>query len=232
VKTIGLIGGMSWESTATYYRYLNELTRQRLGGLHSARIVLVSVDFDDIERLQRSARWEEAGAYLAAAARSVELAGADCIVLCSNTMHRVADAIEKATSIPLLHIVDGTAAAILHAGIGRVGLLGTQFTMEQEFYRDRLESQHGITVLVPERPDRALVHRVIYEELCLGIVREESRSAYRDVIGRLAEHGAEAIVLACTEIAMLVSASDSPLAVFDTTHIHASCALEYALRDH
>ena len=229
MKTIGLIGGMSWESTVPYYRRINELVKLRLGGLHSARIVLFSVDFHDIERLQHAGRWDEAGRCLSSAARALEAAGADFLVLCTNTMHKVAAAIEGAVAIPLLHIADPTAAAVKQARMRTVGLLGTRFTMEQEFYRGRLETQHGIRVLVPAEADRELVHRVIYTELCLGVVLEQSRAAYREVIARLVERGAEGVILGCTEIGMLVSPPDSPVPLFDTTEIHASSAAEYAL---
>ena len=229
MKTIGLIGGMSWESTVPYYRRINELVKLRLGGLHSARIVLFSVDFHDIERLQHAGRWDEAGRCLASAARALEAAGADFLVLCTNTMHKVAAAIEGAVAIPLLHIADPTAAAVKQARMRTVGLLGTRFTMEQEFYRGRLETQHGIRVLVPAEADRELVHRVIYTELCLGVVLDQSRAAYREVIARLVERGAEGVILGCTEIGMLVSPPDSPVPLFDTTDIHASSAAEYAL---
>lgn len=229
MKTIGLIGGMSWESTVPYYRHINELVKQRLGGLHSARVVLYSVDFHDIERLQHSGRWEDAGAHLAAAGRALEAAGAHFLVLCTNTMHKVAPAIEAAVSIPLLHIADPTAAAIRRAGIGTVGLLGTRFTMEEDFYRGRLESQHAIRVVVPNAEDRERVHRVIYDELCRGVVREESRSEYCGVIDRLRALGAEGVILGCTEIAMLVSPSDSSVPIFDTTRLHAASAVEFAL---
>ena len=229
MKTIGMIGGMSWESTVPYYREANELVKRRLGGLHSARIALCSVDFHDIELLQASGRWDEAGEALARAARSVEAAGADFLVLCTNTMHKVAPAIEAAVSIPLLHIADATAAAVKAAGVRRVGLLGTRFTMEQDFYRGRLEERHGLEVLVPRDEDRGLVHRVIYEELCIGLVSEESRERFREVIRRLVARGAEGVILGCTEIAMLVSPPDSPVPVFDTTRIHAAAAVDLAL---
>jgi aspartate racemase len=230
MKTIGLLGGMSWESTLPYYRHLNEGVRERLGGLHSARLVLYSVDFHDIERLQHAGRWDEAGAILAAAARSLEAAGADFLVLCTNTMHKVAPAIEAAVRIPFLHIADATAAAIRGAGLSRVGLLATRFTMEQDFYRGRLEQRHGIDVLVPDAADREVVHRVIYDELCLGTIRDASRDHYRQIIGRLVARGAEGIILGCTEIMLLVSAADSPVPVFDTTAIYAASAVDYALR--
>jgi aspartate racemase len=229
LKTIGLIGGMSWESTAHYYQQINEQIKQRLGGLHSARIVLYSVDFHDIERLQAAGRWNEAGECLAAAARALVAAGAEFLVVCTNTMHKVAPAIEAAAGIPLLHIADATAEAVRSAGIGRIGLLGTRFTMEQDFYRGRLESAHGLQVLVPDDAERTIVHEVIYNELCLGVINESSRVAYRDIIRRLVAQGAEGIILGCTEIGMLVSPADSPVPVFDTTAIHASGAVEYCL---
>ena len=229
MKTIGLIGGMSWESTADYYRRLNELVKQRLGGLHSAKIVLHSVDFAEIESLQARGAWEEAGRQLAQVARSLEAGGADFLVLCTNTMHKVAPAIEGASALPLLHIADPTATAIRQAGFTRVGLLGTRFTMEQDFYRGRLVERHGLDVIVPDDDGRSRVHRVIYEELCLGVVREESRAGYRQVIARLVDQGAQAVILGCTEIAMLVSAADAPVPVFDTTAIHAQAAVDAAL---
>lgn len=228
MKTIGLLGGMSWESTAEYYRLLNEFTRERLGGLHSARCVLYSVDFAEIEQLQARGRWDEAGEVLAAAARSVEAAGADLVLMCTNTMHKVADQVLAAVSIPLLHLADATADAVRAQGLHRVGLLGTAFTMEQDFYRGRLAAA-GLDVYVPDAEGRALVHRVIYEELCLGVVREESRTAYREVIGDLVAAGAEGIVLGCTEIELLVGAEDSPVPVFPTARIHAAAAVRAAL---
>jgi aspartate racemase len=231
VKVIGLIGGMSWESTVPYYRSINELVKQRLGGLHSARVVLYSVDFHDIEKLQHEGRWDEAGEILAAAAKSVAAAGADFIVLCTNTMHKVVGAITAAVTIPVLHIADATAAGILRAGMRRVGLLATRFTMEQDFYRGRLESRHGIAVLVPDEADRELVHRVIYDELCLGVISDTSRERYREIIMRLVERGAEGIIYGCTEIGLLVSQADSPVPVFDTTAIHAASAVEFALTE-
>lgn len=228
-KTIGLIGGMSWESTLPYYRLINEGIKQRLGGLHSARVVLYSVDFHDIERLQHDGRWDEAGALLAAAALSLQAAGADFLVLCTNTMHKVAPAIETAVTIPLLHIADPTAAAVRQAGIHTVGLLGTRFTMEENFYRGRLEAQHGLKVVIPDTADRDVVHRVIYDELCLGVTRDASRAAYRDIIGRLIAQGAAGIILGCTEIGLLVKTEDAPVPLFDTTALHAASAVEFAL---
>ncbi|WP_407987315.1 aspartate/glutamate racemase family protein [Kitasatospora sp. CMC57] len=228
MKVIGLIGGMSWESSAEYYRLLNELTRERLGGLHSARCVLWSVDFAEIEQLQVAGEWDAAGSVLADAARSLEAAGAELLLICTNTMHKVADQVAAAVDVPLLHLADAAALAVRSAGLGRVGLLGTAFTMEQSFYRDRLAS-HGLEVLTPDAPGRALVHRVIYEELCLGVIREESRAAYRSVIAELVVRGAEGIVLGCTEIELLVSPADSPVPVFATTRLHAEAAVAAAL---
>ncbi|KJS55806.1 aspartate/glutamate racemase family protein [Streptomyces rubellomurinus] len=230
MKTLGLIGGMSWESTAEYYRLLNGLTRDRLGGLHSARLVLYSVDFAEIEQLQTAGRWQEAGSVLADAARSLEAAGADLLLICTNTMHKVADQVAAAVSVPLLHLADATARAVRAAGVRRVGLLGTAFTMEQDFYRGRLAA-HGLDVLVPEAASRALVHRVIYEELCVGVVREESRADYRQVIGDLVAAGAEGIILGCTEIELLIGPEDSPVPVFPTTRLHAEAAVTAALGD-
>ncbi len=231
MKTIGLIGGMSWESTVPYYRTINERVRERLGGLHSARVALYSVDFADIEPMQRSGRWDEAGELLARAGRNVEAAGAELLVLCTNTMHKVTPAIEAAISIPLLHIADPTAEAAKAAGVGTVALLGTRFTMEQAFYRERLEKRHGLSVLVPPAEDRETVHRVIYEELCRGVVREESRTQYREVVGRLVARGAEGVILGCTEIGLLVSPSDAPVPLFDTARLHAEAAVDLALRE-
>jgi aspartate racemase len=229
MKTIGLIGGMSWESTVPYYRQINETIKQSMGGLHSAKIVLYSVDFHEVEQLQRAADWEGAGVLLAHAARALESAGADFLVVCTNTMHKVAPAIEAAVRIPLLHIADPTAAAIQGAGYAKVGLLGTRFTMEQDFYRDRLRARHGIEVMVPDQADRDLVHRVIYEELCLGKVLPDSRAHYLRVMAALAARGAEAIILGCTEISLLVDQRDAAIPLFDTTAIHARAAAELAL---
>nr|WP_017593251.1 aspartate/glutamate racemase family protein [Nocardiopsis potens] len=221
---------MSWESSALYYELINEAVKERLGGLHSARAVLASVDFAEIERMQSAGAWDEAGEALADEARRLEAAGADLIVLCTNTMHKVAGAIEAAVGIPLLHLGDVTAEAVRAAGLGTVGLLGTRFTMEQDFYRDRMAG-HGLTVLVPEEEDRADVHRIIYEELVLGEVREESRARYAEVIAGLAARGAEGVVLGCTEIELLVRPEDSPVPVFPTTRLHATAAVTRALAD-
>ncbi|KAF0811316.1 putative amino-acid racemase [Andreprevotia sp. IGB-42] len=231
MKTIGLIGGMSWESTVPYYRQINEVIKARLGGLHSARLVLYSVDFHEMERLQHAGDWSAAGALLAEAAVALQRAGADFLVLCTNTMHKVAPAIEAAVAIPLLHIADPTAAAIRHAGLSTVGLLGTRFTMEQDFYTGRLRGMHGMRVLTPSEPDRALVHRVIYEELCLGRVLADSRRQFARIMAELADQGAQAIILGCTEISLLVGQSDAMVPLFDTTAIHAQSAAEYALED-
>jgi aspartate racemase len=229
MKTIGLIGGMSWESTVPYYQVINRVIGRRLGGLHSAKVALYSVDFDEIEILQREGRWEESGAILADAARAVRLAGADFIVLCTNTMHKVAPQIEAAVDVPLLHIADATAARVKAAGLTRVGLLGTRFTMEEDFYRGRLESRHGLSVLTPPEDQRALVHGVIYGELCLGHVRGESRQAFRQIVEALAARGAQGVILGCTEIGLLLRPEDAPIPLFDTTSIHAEAAADYAL---
>jgi len=220
---------MSWESTVPYYRQINETVKEHLGGLHSAKIVLYSVDFHDIERLQHAGDWAAAGAMLAKAARSLEAAGSDFLVLCTNTMHIVASSIEAAVGIPLLHIADPTAAEIKRAGHCTVGLLGTRFTMEETFYRDRLSKNHGLQVVVPNAQDRDIVHRIIYEELCLGVVLPGSRGEYQRIMASLASQGAEAIILGCTEISLLVSQKDSAVPLFDTTAIHARAAAEEAL---
>jgi aspartate racemase len=229
MQTIGMIGGMSWESTAVYYRSLNELVKERLGGLHSAKVVLYSVDFHEVERMQMAADWDAAGRLLAVAARALELAGADFIVLATNTMHKVADAIESAVAIPLLHIADAAGEAIRASGHARVGLLGTRFVMEEVFYRERLHDRFGIDVIVPPPADRELVHRVIYDELCVGKIRDESRAQYRRIIADLVAQGAQAVVLGCTEIALLVGAADASVPLFDTTAIHVRVAVARAL---
>jgi aspartate racemase len=223
MQTIGLIGGMSWESTLPYYRLINETIRDALGGLHSAKVLLHSVDFHEIEILQHAGDWDAAGEAMAAAARSLQAGGADFIVLCTNTMHKVADAITAATPLPLLHIADGTADALAAAGITRVGLLGTRFTMEQDFYRKRLEAR-GFEVIVPEAGDRDDVHRIIYDELCQGAIRDDSRDTYRRIIAALADAGAEGIILGCTEISLLVDQRDASVPLFDTTALHARAA--------
>ncbi len=229
MKTIGLIGGMSWESTIPYYRLVNETIKARLGGLHSARLVLYSVDFHDIERLQQTGDWHAAGEMLAEAAHSLQAAGADFLVLCTNTMHKVADRIEAAVDIPLLHIADAAARAIKADGCNRIGLLGTRFTMEESFYTDRLRDCHGLEVVIPDGIDREIVHRVIYEELCLGRIDPNSRGEFRRIMADLAAQGAQAVILGCTEISLLVGPEDAPVPLFDTTAIHARAAAEYAL---
>ena len=228
MRRIGLLGGMSWESTALYYRLVNEDVRERLGGFHSARLVMASVDFAEVEAMQVAGDWAAAGDLLAREARGLEAAGAECLVLCTNTMHKVADAIEAAVAIPLLHLADVTASAVRDARLDRVALLGTRFTMEQPFYADRLRS-HGIDVLVPEGDDRTLVHDVRYAELVLGVVREESRAAYVDVVRRLVEQGAGGVVLGCTEIELLIGPDDVDVPVFATTALHARAAVDFAL---
>ncbi|MEM1310796.1 MAG: aspartate/glutamate racemase family protein [Cyanobacteria bacterium P01_H01_bin.153] len=229
MKTIGLLGGMSWESTVTYYQLINEGIKARLGGLHSAKIVLYSVDFHEIEELQRRGDWDAAGTVLAQAGRSLQTAGADFLVICTNTMHKVEPAIAAEISIPILHIADATAAAIKAQGLQTVGLLGTQFTMEQAFYKDRLVKMHSLNVLVPETSDRAIVHRVIYDELCLGKIEPASRAAFLNIIHQLQQQGAEAIIAGCTEITLLVTQADLTLPLFDTTAIHAAAAIKAAL---
>ncbi|MFC3893824.1 aspartate/glutamate racemase family protein [Lentzea rhizosphaerae] len=224
--TIGMLGGMSWESSAEYYRLANVLVRERLGGLHSAKIVLHSVDFAEIERMQVEGRWDDAGKALAEGAAQVQAGGADFLLICTNTMHKVFDQVQAAVDIPVIHLGDTTAAAIKKAGLTTVGLLGTGFTMDQPFYRERLES-HGLKVLLPSPEDRATVHRIIYDELCLGIVREPSRRAYQDVIARF--EGAQGVILGCTEIELLITQADVPLPVFPTTRLHVEAAVDRAI---
>jgi aspartate racemase len=228
-QVIGLIGGMSWESSAEYYRLVNERVRDRLGGLASARCLMWSFDFAEIEALQQSGDWDAATARMIEAAQRLERGGADFLLICTNTMHRMADAVQAAVGLPLLHIADPTAARIKAAGLRRVGLLGTAFTMEQDFYKGRLARRHGLEVLVPEDADRATIHRIIYEELVQGRVEPASRAAYRDVIARLVARGAEAVILGCTEIMLLVRAEDSAVPLFDTTTLHAEAAVDRAL---
>jgi aspartate racemase len=229
MKTLGLLGGMSWESTVPYYRIVNRTVAERLGGLHSARLLLYSVDFHDIERLQHEGRWDETARILADAARRLEGAGAELLVLCTNTMHKVAPALEEAVAIPLLHIADATAEEAKRRDLARVGLLGTRFTMEQDFYRGRLERRHGLSVLVPDEPGRETVHRVIYDELCRGRIREESRESFRRILEDLVERGAEGVILGCTEISLLVRPEDASVPLLDTTEIHAREAALTAL---
>jgi aspartate racemase len=229
MKRIGLLGGMSWESSSEYYRLVNEAVRDRLGGLHSADCVMRSVDFAGVEELQRTGRWDEAGELLAAEARTLAAADAELLVLCTNTMHKVAEQIAAAVDVPFIHIADTTAHAVRAAGVTTVGLLATAYTMEQDFYAGRLRNRHGLAVLVPDAGDRRIVHDVIYDELCRGIVEDRSRDEYRRIMGRLAERGAEGILLGCTEIDLLVGPDDAPVSVFDTTRLHAERAVELAL---
>ena len=229
MRTIGLIGGMSWESTVPYYQHINRLVAERLGPLHSAKLVLYSVDFHEIEVFQRTAQWAAAGERLAEAARAVQAAGADFLVLCTNTMHKVADAITAAVHLPLIHIVDPTGEAICARGLSRVGLLATRFTMEERFYRDRLQERFGVEAIVPDAQERSRVHAIIYEELCQGRIRDESRAEYLRIVDSLRRRGAEGVILGCTEIGLLIRAGDSELPFFDSTYLHARAAVERAL---
>jgi aspartate racemase len=224
LKTIGLIGGMSWESTVEY-----QSVNRMLGGLHSARIILSSVDFSEIEELQREGRWAESGKLLANIAVILESSGADILLICTNTMHKVAGAIQQQVNIPLLHIADPTADAVIRSGIKKVGLLGTRFTMEEDFYCGRLSEKHGLKVIIPEEEDRNIIHKVIYDELCLGVIKDFSRHEYKRIIASLIEKGAEGIILGCTEIGLLISTEDSAVPLFDTTRLHAESAVEMAL---
>ncbi|MGR5175705.1 aspartate/glutamate racemase family protein [Vibrio parahaemolyticus] len=230
MKTIGLLGGMSWESTANYYKAINEGVKRQLGGFHSAKIALVSVDFAEIENYQSSGQWDKAAECLVAASNAVQAAGADCLLICTNTMHKVADDIERSLSIPLIHIADATAEALKQDGVSKVGLLGTAFTMEQGFYKDRLTEKHNIDVVVPEPAQRKLVHDVIYKELVNGVVEGGSREAYLAIIDDLVGNGAQAVILGCTEIAMLVQQSDTKIPLYDTTQIHSDAAVCFALK--
>jgi len=231
MKTIGLLGGMSWESTVTYYTLINQGVRQALGGLHSAEIILYSVEFDTIEQLQHQGKWEEAATLLAQAAKKIEGAGADILLICTNTMHKVAPAIEQTISIPLLHIADATAEVIKKQKMNCVGLLGTRFTMEDDFYKGRLQQKYGIKVCIPKEQDRALVHRIIYEELCCGIINDQSRKKFAEIIASLSKNGAEAVILGCTEIALLIRQVHTSVPLLDTTDIHAAGAVHFALAD-
>ncbi len=227
MKTIGLLGGMSWESTELYYRLINEGVKAKLGGLHSAKIALFSVDFQEIEQLQHNGDWKGAARILAEAAKRIEAAGANFLLICTNTMHKVADEVQAAINIPLLHLADATATRISDAGISTVGLLGTNFTMEQDFYKGRL-AQRGITVITPDKTDRATVHKIIYEELCLGSIQQSSREKYLAIIDKLANNGAEAVIEGCTEITLLVQQQHTGVPLFDTTAIHAEEAVKLA----
>ncbi|MFE8148930.1 aspartate/glutamate racemase family protein [Brenneria goodwinii] len=229
MKTLGLIGGMSWESTIPYYSTINEYVKNQLGGLHSAKIILHSVDFHDIEQLQSQGDWQQAARVLSDIAMGLEKAGAEAIVICTNTMHKVADAVENASQLPLLHIADATGESIAKQGMKKVGLLGTRYTMEQDFYRQRIRDRYGIDVIIPDSAGRETVNRVIYEELCQGKIDAGSRQAYREIITQLERQGAEGIILGCTEIPLLLSADDANVPLFDTTTLHAIAAAKYAL---
>ena len=229
MKVIGLIGGMSWNSTLEYYRLINEMVAARLGGLHSARVVLYSLDFEEIERAQRESRWDDTAGVLAEAGKSLKQAGADFLLICTNTMHKVADAVGESSGLPVLHIVDATGNAVRNKGITKVGLLGTRFVMEEHFYRDRLKTRFDIEVLVPPEDERAIVHRIIYDELCRGNISISSRQTCLKIIERLKGRGAEGIILGCTELPLLVRSGDIQIPLFDTTQLHAEAAVELAL---
>ena len=229
MKTVGLLGGMSWESSLFYYKAINEGVKARLGGLHSAKIVMLSVDFEEIESLQHAGDWKKLGDILTKEAVNIERAGADCLLICTNTMHKVATQVKNEISIPLIHIADATAKALIKDGIKKVGLLGTAFTMEQDFYKSRLQ-EHGLEVVIPDKKSRELVHSVIYNELCLGECKIESKEAYLKIIDSLAKEGAEGVILGCTEIGMLVNKSDTEIKLYDTTYIHAQSAVDFACK--
>ena len=230
MKTIGMIGGMSWESTLEYYRIVNQEVKARLGGLHSAQCLLYSVDFEEIEKLQHADLWTEAGEVLGRAAQGLEKGGADFILICTNTMHKVADAVEASVAIPLLHLADATAEAIKEKGLKKIALLGTRFTMVEDFYKGRLVDKYGLDVLIPDESEMDVIHQVIYEELCLGKIDGHSRQKYLDVIDRLKGEGAEGVILGCTEIGLLVKQADTDIPLFDTTEIHAKAAVDFALK--
>jgi len=230
MKTIGLVGGMSWESTQEYYRIVNQRVNEKAGGFHSAKIVLYSVDFEEVESRQHQGLWEDLTALMIDAAQRVERAGAECLLICTNTMHLMADPVQDSIRIPLLHIVDVTADAVKARGFGKVGLLGTRFTMEKDFYKGRLQKKHGLEVLVPEEKDRELVHAILYDELCLGKISDTSKQIFQKIIAKLKDGGAQGIILGCTEIPLLVKQEDYKIPLFDTTTLHAEAAVEFALR--
>ncbi|MEA3431963.1 MAG: aspartate/glutamate racemase family protein [candidate division WOR-3 bacterium] len=231
MKTIGLIGGMSWESTSEYYRIINEAIRENLGGLHSAKIVMYSVDFEEIEQLQHEGKWDDATNLMIDAASRVERGGADFVLICTNTMHRMAEDVIGNINIPLLHIADATAEKIASSGLKKIGLLGTKFTMEQDFYKGRLIRKYGLEVIIPNESDREIVHNVIYNELCLGEIKDTSREQFKIIIKSLIDDGAQGIILGCTELPLLINQNDCAVPLFDTTEIHAKAAVEYALRE-
>ena len=230
MKTIGLVGGMSWESSLEYYRIINERVREKLGGLHSAKSLMFSVDFDEVEKLQHQEKWAEATEIMIDAAKRLEKGGADFIVICTNTMHKMADEVQNAVRIPLLHIADATAEKIKAAGINKVGLLGTKFTMEENFYKGRLVDKYNFQVLIPSEQERQTVHNVIYNELCLGNIQQQSKVQFIDIANNLASRGAEAVILGCTEITLLIKQEDVEIPLFDTTRIHAESAVDYAIK--
>ena len=231
MKTIGMLGGMSWESTASYYKTINQGVKQKLGGLSSAEVCLYSVNFEEIEKLQHAGQWDETALILSKAAQSVEAGGADFLIICANTMHKVAEQIQGNISIPLLHIADATAAKLVKNGITKAGLLGTRFTMEQDFYKDRLTERFGIEVVVPSSNDQTIVHNVIYDELCRGVINPDSKEQYLTIVKNLFEQGAQAVILGCTEIALLINQNDTSVPLYDTTEIHAEAAVNLALSD-
>ncbi|MDR6549930.1 aspartate/glutamate racemase family protein [Paenibacillus qinlingensis] len=232
MKTIGLIGGMSWESSLLYYQIINQRVKEQLGGHHSAKSLMYSVDFHEIKTLQHEGKWDEATQIMVDTARKLETAGSDCIVICTNTMHKMAKEVEEAVTIPLLHIADATANKIVQSGSKKVALLGTAFTMEQDFYKGNLVRKYGLDVIVPDEVSRKIVHEIIYEELCLGILREESKQSYITIINQLVQDGAEAVILGCTEITLLISQGDVAVPLFDTTRIHAQSAVDFALGEY
>lgn len=229
MKTIGLIGGMSWKSTVEYYRIINELTNERLGAHHSAKMILYSLDFEEVAALQYNGEWDKAAEIIADAAKKVERAGADLILICTNTMHKIADQVQSRLQIPLIHIIDATAEAIKRMKVNKVGLLGTKFTMEEDFYKDRLKGRHGIEIVIPDPEDRERINEIIYNELCLGIIRESSRNLLKTVINKLTKKGVEGVILGCTELPLIIEKKDSPVPIIDTTRIHAEKAVEMAL---
>ncbi len=229
MRTIGLVGGMSWESTLEYYRIINQRVKEKAGGFHSAKIVLYSVDFQEVESRQHEGRWEELTVLMIDAAQRVERAGAELLVICTNTMHMMADRVQDSIRIPLLHIADVTAEAVKSRSLARVGLLGTRFTMEQDFYKGRLRKRHGLEVMIPEEKDRELIHAILYDELCLGQIKEKSKKIFQEIISRLKDGGAQGIILGCTEIPLLVKQEDYEIPLFDTTAIHARAAADYSL---
>jgi len=230
MKTIGLIGGMSWESSAEYYRIINETVKEKLGGLHSAKCIMYSVDFEEIEKLQHEGKWKEATELMIDAAKRIEKGGADFVVICTNTMHKMADEVQSNINIPLLHIADAAAEKIMSKGLKKVGLLGTKFTMEEDFYKGRLSNKFGLDVTIPEEDEREIVHNIIYKELCLGEIKESSKEKFKKIIENLVSGGAEGIILGCTEIPLLIKQEDCPVPLFDTTKIHAQSAVELALK--